>query len=181
MPADFLRSRFAAAHASVLFSATLAPPRYQIDLLGLAEDTVWAEVASPFIAEQLEVRVCAQLSTRYRDRARSLPGILDVMSEQYRRRPGHYLAFFSSFAYLEQVRAALADAHPDIPQRAQQRAMSEAEREAFLDGFVPGGEGIAFAVLGGAFAEGVDLPGERLIGAFVATLGLPPVMPARRR
>jgi DNA excision repair protein ERCC-2 len=32
-------------------------------------------------------------------------------------------------------------------------------------------------VLGGAFAEGVDLPGERLIGAFVATLGLPPAEP----
>ena len=25
------------------------------------------------------------------------------------------------------------------------------------------------------FAEGVDLPGARLIGAFIATLGLPPV------
>ena len=33
--------------------------------------------------------------------------------------------------------------------------------------------GIGFAVLGGAFGEGVDLPGTRLIGAFVATLGLP--------
>ncbi len=40
--------------------------------------------------------------------------------------------------------------------------------------FTPGGKGIGFAVLGGAFAEGVDLPGERLIGAFIATLGLPP-------
>lgn len=29
-------------------------------------------------------------------------------------------------------------------------------------------------MLGGAFAEGVDLPGKRLIGAFIATLGLPP-------
>jgi DNA excision repair protein ERCC-2 len=28
-------------------------------------------------------------------------------------------------------------------------------------------------VLGGPFAEGIDLPGERLIGAFIATLGLP--------
>jgi DNA excision repair protein ERCC-2 len=30
-------------------------------------------------------------------------------------------------------------------------------------------------VLGGAFAEGIDLPGARLIGAFIATLGLPQV------
>jgi len=28
-------------------------------------------------------------------------------------------------------------------------------------------------VLGGAFGEGIDLPGSRLIGAFVASLGLP--------
>ncbi len=28
-------------------------------------------------------------------------------------------------------------------------------------------------MLGGVFGEGVDLPGTRLIGAFVATLGLP--------
>ena len=32
-------------------------------------------------------------------------------------------------------------------------------------------------MLGGAFAEGVDLPGKRLIGAFIATLGLPQVNP----
>lgn len=29
--------------------------------------------------------------------------------------------------------------------------------------------------MGSAFAEGIDLPGNRLIGAFIATLGLPQV------
>jgi DNA excision repair protein ERCC-2 len=32
---------------------------------------------------------------------------------------------------------------------------------------------LGLAVLGGAFAEGIDLPGDRLNGAFIATLGLP--------
>ena len=32
-------------------------------------------------------------------------------------------------------------------------------------------------MLGGSFGEGIDLPGTRCIGAFVATLGLPPVTP----
>jgi Rad3-related DNA helicase len=32
-------------------------------------------------------------------------------------------------------------------------------------------------VLGGAFAEGIDLPGQRLVGAFIATLGLPQFNP----
>jgi Rad3-related DNA helicase len=59
--------------------------------------------------------------------------------------------------------------------------MQPAERAAFLARLQPGGRGIAFAVLGGAFAEGVDLPGTRLVGAFIATLGLPPVDPAQDR
>ena len=53
--------------------------------------------------------------------------------------------------------------------------MKEADRQAFLARFTPEGRGVGFAVLGGAFAEGIDLPGSRLIGAFVATLGLPQV------
>jgi len=36
-------------------------------------------------------------------------------------------------------------------------------------------------VLGGAFAEGVDLPGRRLIGAFLCTLGLPQVNPVNEQ
>jgi DNA excision repair protein ERCC-2 len=36
-------------------------------------------------------------------------------------------------------------------------------------------------VLGGSFAEGIDLPGDRLVGAFIATLGLPQVNPVNER
>jgi DNA excision repair protein ERCC-2 len=41
--------------------------------------------------------------------------------------------------------------------------------------------GVGFAVLGGAFGEGIDLPGARLIGAFVATLGLPQMNPVNEQ
>ena len=36
-------------------------------------------------------------------------------------------------------------------------------------------------MLGGAFGEGIDLPGQRLIGAFIATLGLPQVNPVNEQ
>jgi hypothetical protein len=36
-------------------------------------------------------------------------------------------------------------------------------------------------VLGGSFGEGIDLPGARLIGAFVATLGLPQMNPVNEQ
>lgn len=59
--------------------------------------------------------------------------------------------------------------------------MDEAARRAFLQRFSEGGQGIGFAVLGGAFGEGIDLPGERLIGAFIATLGLPQLNPVNEQ
>jgi Rad3-related DNA helicase len=59
--------------------------------------------------------------------------------------------------------------------------MTEPEREAFLARFTPESRGVGFAVLGGAFGEGVDLPGQRLIGAFVTTLGLPQTNPVNEQ
>lgn len=53
--------------------------------------------------------------------------------------------------------------------------MGAQARQRFLGRFEPHGRGVGFAVLGGVFAEGVNLPGSLLIGAFIATLGLPPV------
>jgi DNA excision repair protein ERCC-2 len=176
-PAPFLRPRFEAWYTAVLFSATLAPERYQRDLLGLPESTAWLDVPPAFPPENLQVQVAHHLSTRFPHRADSLVPVVDLVAQQFHAHPGNYLAFFSSFQYLQQAALALAQRHPLVPQWRQVRSMDDAERQAFLARFVPEGQGVAFAVLGGAFAEGVDLPGRRLVGAFIATLGLPPVSP----
>lgn len=175
VPAPFLASRFSDAHTTTLFSATLRPASYYQDLLGLPEETQWIDVESPFSAEQLSVRVVRNLSTRYQHRETSLAPICRLMAEQYRRAPGNYLAFFSSYAYLQQVRELFMALYPEVPSSVQTRSMNEGERQAFLDSFTIHSEGIGFAVLGGAFGEGIDLPGKRLIGAFIATLGLPQI------
>jgi Rad3-related DNA helicase len=177
VPAPFLAPRLAAAHSCTLFSATLSPANYYADLLGLPEHTPWLDVESPFLAEQLQVQAVSNLSTRYVDRDRSLAPITALMARQFAERPGNYLAFFSSYAYLEQVRDQFVAAHPRVPIWVQSRQMDEAERQHFLERFSESGQGIGFAVLGGAFGEGIDLPGNRLIGAFIATLGLPQINP----
>jgi Rad3-related DNA helicase len=180
VPAPFVAPRLAAAHSATLFSATLAPTDYHRRLLGLPPDTVEVDIASPFDPRQLAVHV-APLSTRWQHRSSSVAPIASCIAAQYDQRPGHYLAFFSSFDYLQQVANALGEARPDVPQWRQSRGMPEAAREAFRARFVPGGLGIGFAVLGGAFGEGIDLPGDRLVGAFVATLGLPQVNPVNEQ
>lgn len=181
VPAPFLAPRLAAAHSCTLFSATLSPANYYADLLGLAENTPWIDVESPFLAEQLQVQAVSNLSTRYVDRERSLAPISALMARQFSERPGNYLAFFSSYAYLEQVRDEFVAAHPLVPIWVQSRQMDEAERQHFLQRFAENGQGIGFAVLGGAFSEGIDLPGKRLIGAFIATLGLPQINPVNEQ
>jgi hypothetical protein len=179
VPAPFMRPRWAGLHGCTLFSATLSPPDYQTHLLGLPEGTGWLDVPPVFPAEHLCVRVAERLSTRYAHRSRSLQALAQVVTRQFDAHPGNYLAFFSSHDYLQQAAEVLQRLRPDIPQWRQERTMDAASRRAFLQRFEPQGRGIGFAVLGGVFAEGVDLPGTRLIGAFVATLGLPPVSPVQ--
>jgi len=180
VPATFLKPRYEQAHATVLFSATIGPQEFFSDLLGVPPDSTWLDVESPFSADQLTVHVARHVSTRYADREASLPLIVDIMSRQFDSMPGNYLAFFSSFAYLQQALDAFVARCPNVDVWRQTSGMSEVERHAFLERFVPAGRGIGFAVLGGAFGEGVDLPGDRLIGAFIATLGIPQVNPVNQ-
>jgi len=137
--------------------------------------------ASPFVAEQLSVRLVGGISTRFADRQASALPIARVIAQQYHAQRGNYLAFFSSYDYLQMVLPLLAQHHPEIPTWEQSRRMGEAERAAFIARFEPGGSGVGFAVLGGSFGEGIDLPGDRLVGAFVATLGLPQINPVNEQ
>jgi DNA excision repair protein ERCC-2 len=180
VPASFLKPRFLAARTTTLFSATLTPMHFHADLLGLPPDVAWIDVESPFDASQLRVQV-APLSTRFAHRPASLAPIVELMARQFAQAPGNYLAFFSSFDYLAQVAELFQALHPEVPVWTQARQMTEGARADFLARFRSGGRGIGFAVLGGAFAEAVDLPGERLIGAFIATLGLPQVNPVNEQ
>ncbi|HEY0939387.1 MAG TPA: ATP-dependent DNA helicase [Steroidobacter sp.] len=173
VPAPFLKLRFTHAHCVALFSATLTPREFYLDLLGLPETTRWLNVESPFSAEQLEVWIVRHISTRYRHRDDSIAPMVELIVRQYERLPGNYFVFASSFDYLARIAEQLDRVAAHIPNRLQSRNMTESERQEFLDAFAPDGRSIALAALGGAFGEGIDLPGERVIGAFIATLGLP--------
>ena len=178
VPAHFLAARHAAAHATVMFSGTFAPEQFYRDMLGLPDTTAAIDVEGPFRAQQLKIHVAAHVSTRWRDRERSLRPIVDLMARQYASRPGNYLGFLSSFDYLQRIADSMQTHYPDVPIWTQAPGMDEAARDAFLARFRAAGSGhcgIGLAVLGGAFSEGVDLVGDQLIGAFVATLGLPQV------
>ncbi|MDP9044954.1 MAG: ATP-dependent DNA helicase [Pseudomonadota bacterium] len=181
VPAPHLAPRFVAARSVTLFSATLTPTDFYRQMLGLPADSVAVTVGSPFLARQLSVRTTRHISTRWRDRAASVEPIARLIAEQLALLPGNYLAFFSSFAYLAQVADVFESSHPGVPTWRQSPHMTESAQQAFVDRFRPDGGGVGFAVLGGRFGEGIDLPGRRLVGAFIATLGLPQTNPVNEQ
>ena len=115
VPADFLRARFASAHAAVLFSATLSPMNFYTDMLGMPANTARLDVESPFIAEQLRVRIVDHVPTSFAKRTESLGPIARVMAEQFELAPGNYLAFFSSFDYMQRACETFCAKHPTVP------------------------------------------------------------------
>ena len=172
-PSLFLLERWQSLHSLTLFSATLKPFDYYQQLLGL-HDSVSGSLPSPFDPDQIRLTIRRDIDTRYQFRDRSIEPIAHLLVEQYQQNPGNHLFFASSFSYLNEIERAITKRAPNIDLHPQCHAMSHAERQDYLDAFTPTSRKLGLAVLGGLFSEGVDLPGERLIGVTVATLGLPP-------
>ena len=93
------------------------------------------------------------------------------------RERGNYLVFAPSHAYLAKLAVLLREMLPQIELLEQQPKMDDAASADFLARFAPDCAGITvgLAVMGGVFAEGIDLPAERLCGAVVVGVGLPQV------
>lgn len=179
-PSQFLAGRFAKGRASVLFSATLTPPSYYKDLSGLPQAKAVA-LPSPFPRENLGLFHAANLPVRYQDRAASLDIICEYLAAMVEAKKGNYLAFFPSYAFLNQVLERFSQLYPHIPTLVQDSTMDDAAREEFLARFSPCPEDslLGFGVMGGVFGEGVDLAGDRLIGSAIVTVGLPQVNPVQ--
>jgi DNA excision repair protein ERCC-2 len=159
---------------TLVVSATMAPIRYFSQVLGFSRlDPVLTSAPSPFPSEQRCVRISADVSTTYREREAHAPAIARHIAETYRARPGRYIAFFPSFAFAGTVRQYL-----DVPPRevlVQLPASGHAARTMILRQLQQKDRALLLAVMGGVFGEGIDLPGEQLIGAMVIGPGLPPV------
>lgn len=180
-PSHLLEKAWANCQSAVLFSATLTPVDYFQDILGCDPHAGRLNLPSPFPAENFRVYSANHISTYYRDRQQSCPDVSAMLAELVRHRKGHYLLFFPSYAYMQQVHDHFSEACPDIKTMVQVPDMSESDREDFLGRFCTHvDETLAgFAVLGGIFGEGIDLKGDHLTGAAIVGVGLPGICPER--
>ena len=163
---------------TVMFSATLSPLEHYGKLLAVEESEGGRllDLPSPFPRENL-LSLCLDIPVRYRMRQESAPRVARAIAAMAKARRGNYLACFPSHEYLNLVAGFLAAQDADIDILVQQRDMNERRREAFLARFeeAPARSLVAFAAMGGVFSEGVDLPGDRLIGAVIVGVGMPQI------
>lgn len=174
-PASILKPILKKAVSRVLFSATLTPQDYFSDILGGDKNSVCVAFDSPFPPERLCVAVASQISMRQEDRQKAVRKVVSYIAATVSARKGNYLVYFPSYDYLEKVRAAFEQKYPKVRLLVQRQGMTAAERDAFISAFTEsdGGLQIGFCVLGGSFSEGVDLPGNSLIGVMVLGVGIP--------
>lgn len=174
-PSRLLKVALRQGKSGVFFSATLSPGDYFRQLLGGEEADPRMQLASPFPPERLCLLVEEGIQTDYNSRAASYTQVADSIAALAAVRTGNYLVYFPSYKYLNDVLARFRELHPTVLTLAQAPGMNDGERAQFLDAFTgePASTQVGFAVLGGVFGEGIDLVGERLVGAVIVGVGLP--------
>lgn len=171
---DFLADKYGRFNHVAAFSATLKPFAYYRDLAGFPQDkTTFHEFLSPFPRENKKILLIPQISTRLKHRLQSYERVAQVVNRVLPLRQGNYFVFFPSFEFLFKTLPLLN--LPDFEVIAQQRDLSRDKIEAVIASLKNPSQGpiCICAVQGGVFSEGLDFPGDQLIGAIVVGPALP--------
>lgn len=173
---SFLSTAYESFHNTVSFSATLKPFDYYMKLSGFqSSNTNIHECSSPFPAGNRKLLVIPQVSTKYSDRVKNYDKISDAIKRIVVLRPGNYFAFFPSFDFLNEVanRTKLED-FEILLQRSEMKGDEVRQWIERLKSNDPTKKpALIFAVQGGVFSEGIDYPGDSLIGALIIGPALP--------
>ncbi len=172
-PSEMLKDSYRTVRSVVGFSATLKPFEYYGDLMGLdLAKVATKEFNSPFPKENRKLLVIPQISTKYVDRQRNYGKIADAVSRITSLKKGNYVVFFPSFDFLHQVKPLVNTFGFEV--LVQQREMTQLMTETYLNQMRAANDPvILFAVQGGVFSEGVDYPGDMLIGTIIVGPALP--------
>lgn len=179
-PAANLQEYLSKGRSAVFFSATLIPMQYYRSLLSTREDDYGIYVRSPFDQKNRRILICADVSSRYTRRGYGeYRKIAEYIARMAWQKKGNYMVFFPSYRLMEDVFHVYEEEFSSDWVRCicQTSSMNEREREEFLEEFKDQKEEtlLGFCIMGGIFSEGIDLMGDRLIGAAIIGTGLPQV------
>ena len=172
---SFLYSSLRRLRGSVLFSATLSPIEYYVDMLGGKKEDAQLILPSPFPVDNLKIIIAPKVSIRYKNRDASYQQVADYIKAFVKNKVGNYFIFLPSYEYLTNLMPYIDMEDVDVYE--QDRGMSDEDKEEFLTNFKPHPERttLGFVIVGGAFGEGIDLVSDRLIGAVIVGIGMPKI------
>lgn len=179
-PAENLQKCLDKGNSTVFFSATLLPLQYYRKMLSTRSENFGMYVESPFEQKKRCLMICRDVSSKYTRRGyEEYRKIAEYIARMSWQKKGNYMVFFPSYRLMEDVYQVYQDEFSVSWVRciSQHASMTELEREEFLEEFTKETEEtlVGFCVMGGIFSEGIDLIGDRLIGAAVVGTGLPQV------
>lgn len=160
------------AHSTTIFSATLTPIKYYIDVLGGDDNSYRMKLPSPFKKENLKV-YSNPLNMRFSQRDNNIDKLCKLINRFKEAEVGNYMAFLPSYQYLDKLYSRYCEIYGDENTICQKEVLREEERVEFLNNFKEDSNVLAFCVIGGFFSEGIDLPGKRLIGCIIVGVGFP--------
>ena len=176
-PAVNLGEYLKKGRSAVFFSATLLPMSYYRKLLSNRQDDYGIYVESPFSQKNRCILNAGDVSSLYSRRGyEEYHKIAEYIARTIWQYKGNYMVFFPSYKMLEEVYAVYEEEFSVnwVKCICQNSSMKEQEREEFLQEFEQNQESlVAFCIMGGIFSEGIDLLGEKLIGAILVGTGLP--------
>ncbi len=180
-PSRFIGKIVNRTHTTVGLSATLHPFEFYRDLLGFERArTASLSLPDPFPESNRRIVVDATVETTWKQRPFHYQRIADRLGGFAAAVPGNCLALFPSYEFLRLVGERL-----NVPGKrvlVQQRTDSDRARQELLATLRGSlfGDVLLLAVAGGAFAEGVDYPGDMLQAVAVVGPCLPAVSLERK-
>lgn len=172
-PSKNLKEYLGRCYSAIFFSATISPIKYYISMLGGHDETYRLKLPSPFKKENLKVYISA-INIRYAYRQKTLQLVKSKIYNFVNEKIGNYIVFSPSYAYMEMLYNEVNNSNIEKFEILKQKPnMSEEEKSEFLRSFKNCNNLIMFCVLGGMFSEGIDLPGEQLIGSIIIGVGYP--------
>lgn len=173
-PSENLKQTLNGAYSIIIFSATLSPIKYYMDLIGGDEKSFRVRFDSPFNKKNLSTYLY-NLDMRYFNREKNIDMLCNLINQFITEVKGNYMVFLPSFEYLGKVYEKYIDIYGDNGTIIQEENLSEEKKKEYLEQFSLKTNIVGFTVVGGMFSEGIDLPGDKLIGAIIVGVGFPKV------
>jgi len=157
-----------------LMSATFSPMQMYVDVLGI-NNPYLRQYPSPFPKENKIVQYVENVTTKYQERKENIPKIAKIVKDTINKVSGNIAVFFPSYDILQSIYLRVSE-NTIKKIYAQEKHMGVLETKRLVDNFKKNKTGfgsVLFAVVGGSFSEGVDYPGDDLIGIIMVGFPFP--------